>query len=109
MMAGRRNCRVNIQQNTPTQSASGELVDNWSLYKTVWCSLSAVSGGERYIGRQVHAEANYAMNCLHQDAPLLTEKMRILCGHRQFDILLARNRDERGREWLLDLRERDRG
>jgi len=101
--------RVRIEQNTPTQSTSGEMIDAWSVYRVVYAALAPVSGGERFQGHQVHADANIAMTCRYPAAPDLTPAMRVLYNGRTFDILAALNWGERGVEWRIDLRERALG
>lgn len=101
--------RARIEQNTPAQSGSGEMIDAWSLYKVVYCSIAPVSGGERYLGHQVAAEANSIMFCPYDSAPLVTPAMRVIYNNRIFDILSALNLNERNVEWRIDLKERALG
>lgn len=104
-----RDKRARIEQNAPTRSSSGEAIDAWSVYAVVWCKINTVSGGETFQGHQVHAEATSVMTCAYESAPLLTPAMRVVYNGRTFDILAALNRNERNREWRVELKERGLG
>ena len=107
MAAGRRNCKVTIEQSTQTQSSSGQMTDSWSTYKTVWMELRPTGGRETPDARQVVAEADTVGVFDWYDAPGVTARMRVVYGSRTFDILHVANADERGRDGVLQLRERN--
>lgn len=107
MRRGRNRCRGTIEQNTPTRSASGEALDSWSTYASLWGELVPVSGGETFRGRQVLAEANSVLTFDWIDAQAVTPRMRVVFGARTFDVLAVRNVEERNRKVELQLRERN--
>ncbi len=49
--------RITLQTNTPTQNASGELVDSWSDVATVWAQVTGQSVAEQHEDGQEHAIA----------------------------------------------------
>lgn len=106
MRAGARRTKATIEQNTPTRSGSGEAISAWSTYKTIWCELVQVQGGEVFRSRQAHAEADYVAVYDYQDAPAPTTAMRLNVGGRLFDIKAIDNVAQRNREARLHLRER---
>lgn len=107
MRRGKNRCKVTIEQNTPTRSASGQATDSWSTYKTAWGELNHVRGQEVFRSRQVHAEADHVFEFDWIDAQAVTVRMRVTYGSRTFDILSVNNLGERNRRVRLDLRERN--
>ena len=106
METGTRNCFVTIQSNAPTRSASGQAVDVWSTYKSLWGEINQVRGGETWRSRQVHAEADHALTFDWIDAPAVTPRMRVVYGSRVFDVLAVNNLGERNQRVVVDMRER---
>lgn len=108
MSAGRRNCYVTVQQQgAQSQGDDGELADNWETYKQLWMELQAVGGRESSRARQVLAEADTVGRYDWLDAPGITARMRLVYGSRVFDILHAGDPDGRGRDGVVQLRERN--
>ena len=46
MQAGKLNSRVTIQSLGVTQDATGEVIEGWSTFATVWADVRDVSGRE---------------------------------------------------------------
>lgn len=60
--AGRRNDRVEFQQNTPTTNDDGQTVASWSTRFSRWVNLVPRGGGERWLFEQVRAEIDHIMH-----------------------------------------------
>ena len=57
MHAGDLIYRVELQRNQPTQSPSGQLLESWGTFATVWAAVSAVSGTEPFVPPQFAAKS----------------------------------------------------
>lgn len=56
MRAGARDRRIELQQRTLTQSASGEAVESWTSLGRLWASKRDMRAGERWEAQQVVAD-----------------------------------------------------
>lgn len=52
MFTGKLNRRIIIEQNTPAQAVTGEPVESWATFATVWAEMMKPSIAERYLGDQ---------------------------------------------------------
>lgn len=55
MRAGRRNQRLQLQQQTEIQDSLGDVVITWTTTATVWGGIEALSGSENFTADQVNA------------------------------------------------------
>ena len=94
--AGRLRNRVTIQTSTESRSTHGDLERTWTTFKTVWASISPVTGREYIEGNAVQAQVSHRITFRHLDG--VTPKMRILFGTRVFHVQHVANVDERGAE-----------
>lgn len=91
---------LTIQQATEARDSYGQPVATWSTWKQVYGKLWPISGRERFLAAQTHAESNYRARIRWLDG--LTTKHRISFGGRVFDITYIAD-DGRRRELVLDL------
>lgn len=57
MQTGQFNHRLELQQQTGSQSASGEWSQSWGVVREVWAHVTATAGGESLVGDQLRHEA----------------------------------------------------
>lgn len=105
MQAGRLRHVVTIEQATETRNAIGEKVPTWSTFDTVRAGIRPLSGRELDAARQRFAEASHEVELRY--LPGLTPKMRFKFGMRILDIGFIRNVEERNRQLLVDVVERN--
>ncbi len=75
MSIGPMDQQITIQQNTPTQDATGQPIESWATLATVWAEYLPVSGREFWAARQVNATA-VANFRIHYRSDV-TRKMRV--------------------------------
>lgn len=106
--AGRMRHRITIQQNDPTQDASGELDDSWSEYATRWARAVTETGVSRvresFSADQKYAEADVRFELRHIEG--VTPEMRVSWDNRIYDIVGAVNVNHRDRETHIYATER---
>lgn len=77
--------RVEIQQNTPTRSASGAEVASWSRFRLLNAAIKHRGAREFFRYFQVMAELQILV--VIRGPWAITEKMRVVFGIRTYDIL----------------------
>ncbi len=105
MNSGEMRHRVVFQTNTPTQNASGELVDSWATTATVWAAVEPLAGMERYSNTvdQRVAEATLRIRIRYRSD--ITERMRCTWNGNPYDITAVLNQWGRMRELHVMVRE----
>ena len=68
MRAGRRNQRLQLQQNSPTQDGLGGTIPNWTTTATVWGGVEALSGSENFTADQVNASLQVRVIIMYDSA-----------------------------------------
>lgn len=76
-----------------------------AAFITWWCALEQVDGGEVYRRNVLDAQATYTAT--GRWVPGVTRAMYVTLNGRSFDILNVINVDERGRDMVLELKERN--
>jgi|LAHQ01.1.fsa_nt_gb SPP1 family predicted phage head-tail adaptor len=61
MKSGALDQRVTIQIYTKTRGTSGEQVDTWTDWKTIWASVTTSGGAENYYNPQLVALSSHRM------------------------------------------------
>lgn len=96
MRAGDLRHRIVIQSNTPTRNDSGEPIESWSTWATVWAAVEPLSGREYFNAHQVTSEVDTRIRLRHVAG--LTAQMRVSWEGRIYQIQAVIRRDERQRE-----------
>ena len=91
---------LTIQQATEARDSYNQPVAAWATWKQVYGRLWPISGRERFLAAQTHAETNYRARIRWLEG--LTIKHRISFNGRTFDITYIAD-DGRRRELVLDL------
>lgn len=103
MRAGQLRHRLRIEEVVETRSDSGDVDESWNEFDTVWGSLEAVTGNERFRAEREHAEVTHLARIRHLDG--VTPKMRITHDGRTFDIEAVYDPEGRKREMHILTRE----
>lgn len=85
---------VQIQTATDTQDNAGQPIRSWStIYKNVPASVTQISGGEVFRGKQTAALCTHVVEC--QYLPEVTPLMRVLHNSRPLGIVRTYDRGYR--------------
>lgn len=101
---GKMRSRLELQTNTPTTDASGQLADSWATTMTVWADVRPVSMYEAFTSHQLQAEITHRVRIRYSSTLVanytqdLSQK-RVKWGNRFFRIEGHRRIDEVSR-WL---------
>lgn len=87
MNPGKLDILGTIQRNTGSRNASGETVDSWTTYTTVWLQKMTVSGRDTVAADQVVNFTIEEFKCRTIDISGVTSKMRLSIGTEVYDIL----------------------
>lgn len=106
IQAGELNRRIDIVKPNLTQDpAGGTQVDDNSIFATVWASIEALDGTERYAGQQLVAEVTHKITI--RWLPGVKASMNVWFEDRQFQIKAVLNPDEGRVKLILLCLERD--
>lgn len=100
MKSGALRHRLTIQKVTEERDSLGQAIETWSQFAVVYGSIEPMSGRERFLAAQTHAEATYRSRIRWIAG--LTPKMRISFGEKIYHITYIAD-DGRRRELVLDL------
>jgi len=84
MRSGNLKHKIEIQSYIQTQNDFGEVIEGYSVFKTVYASIVPISGKEYFASKQVNAEVSHKIECRYVAGVLPT--MRIVYGSRIFEI-----------------------
>jgi SPP1 family predicted phage head-tail adaptor len=84
MHIGRLDRKITIEQSTPTRNSSGEAVDSWSTFATVWAQKQDLRGQEFFAARQVNSEVITKFKIRHLSG--VTRAMRVNYGGSYYRI-----------------------
>lgn len=94
MLAGKLRHRVTFQRATETQNDFGESEQTFAALDTVWASVEALAGKERYSAMQTKADVDYRVVCRYNSTiASLGVKDRIVWGSITLDIKSVINTD----------------
>ena len=96
LRAGQMRHQLTIQQDTGTQSTSGEVTPNWTTYSAWWAEIVPLSGGEAIAARENYGTVTHRLTGRWLSG--VTPKMRAILGSRVFQIDAVLNIGERNRE-----------
>jgi SPP1 family predicted phage head-tail adaptor len=96
LQAGKLRNRISIVQNENAQdTAGGTTVNNWTPVATVWASIEALSGVEKFAAHEFVSQASHSVVIRYNPELTITSAMQIVFGSRQFQIETVLNPDER--------------
>ena len=84
MFTGKLNRRIVIEDNTPVQSSTGEPVEGWATFATVWAEMMKPSVAERYIGDQFAGFRGIVWRVRYRSD--ITNLMRVVYSSVNYDI-----------------------
>lgn len=97
--AGRLRHRVVIERNTPAQdTTTGEMVDYWSEYTTVWASIEPMSAKEFIAAQAVQSEVTGKI--VMRFRADITPDMRVNHNGRVYNIVGIIPDPDSGLEWM---------
>ena len=97
MRAGNLRNKAVVQQLGTTQNEFGEIEQGeFSYFKTVWCSITPVSGKESFLSNADFAKTTHKIKIRYTDG--INASMRILWKSRIFNFISVRNISERDKE-----------
>lgn len=105
MQAGKLRKRMIIQTPTGAVDAFGEQTSTWITITTVWAEFLSSRGDEGEQSGRMEASISHQVRIRYQSALTLTTGMRLVNGSRYFDIVSIVDVEERGREWILGVKE----
>lgn len=102
MIPGTMRRRITIQNSTPTQNTSGDMVPSWGTYYTCWAEIQPATGRELMAAAQVQANISHTITIRWPGTSYtISPSMRVLYKSRYFDIQAVINLDERNRTLQL--------
>lgn len=99
---GKLRKRIEIQSNTATADAMGQLIPTWTTLDTRFASIEPLTGRELINAQQVNAEITHKVTLRYYAA---NSKMRVKYGTRLFEIMSVINKEERNIETQLMCKE----
>jgi SPP1 family predicted phage head-tail adaptor len=92
------NQRVTFQKLVEAQTVSGDPVQTWVDYITVWASVSVVPGQIAETFRTMHHFTNQLLEVKCRYIPRVTPRMRMLHREIALNILTVDDKDTRGKQ-----------
>lgn len=89
---GRLNRRITFLTAKETQNTINQTTQEWKEYKSVWATVKALRGSERYEAMKVQAQQIYKITTRYHDG--ITPDMRILFNGKIFEITSVNNVEE---------------
>ena len=100
MRSGQLRFLLTIEEASEARDSLGQAIQTWETFAEVYGSLDPLSGRERFLAAQTHAEATYRARIRYLAG--VTPKMRITYGGKVYHITYIAD-DNRGRELVIDL------
>jgi len=100
MRSGELDQQITIQIATLSRGTSGEQIQTWQTWQTVWASVQASAGSEQFYSPQLVAEATHKikMRYLYRASPT----MRVLWRNKILEITFVdESRQRQGEMFLL--------
>ena len=100
MRVGTLDQRITIQIATTSRGSSGEQIEAWQTWRTVWANVQTTGGSENFYSPQLVAEATHKIKIRY--LALIKSTMRVLWQGRILDITYVDpSRQRRGEMFLL--------
>ncbi len=94
MRAGNLRNKAIIQQLGTTQNEFNEVEEgDFTTFKTVWCSITPVSGNEKFLSNTDFSKTTHKIKIRYIDG--VNASMRLLWQGRYFNFMNTRNISER--------------
>ena len=103
MRAGQLRHKIEFLTISDVQDATGGTSEGETHFAWTMAEIKPVSGNEKFVANQVFPEATSQIKCRYVSG--VTTKHKIKFGERRFDILNAQNKDERGIELYIVVKE----
>jgi SPP1 family predicted phage head-tail adaptor len=103
MRAGQLRHKIEFLTISDGQDEAGGISEVETHLCYAMAEIKPVSGNEKFVANQVFPEATSQIKCRYVAG--ITTKHKIKFGERQFDILNAQNKDERGIELYIVVKE----
>jgi SPP1 family predicted phage head-tail adaptor len=84
--AGKLDCRVEVQANTPTVDEFGQPVEGWATTATRWGSCEPMAGREYWQAQQVRTELQYRVE-MRAEGLTVTTRNRLKVTTRRNAVL----------------------
>lgn len=104
MRAGRLRKRLTLQSVTTTFDDTGDAIEAWSDVKTVYASVTPLTGTEVITANQLGVGVDFEIRVRYGVGPI-THDQRFLMGDRIFNVVSILNPDERNRELVIGAKE----
>ena len=101
--AGQLRHRITLQSVSTTPDSSGDRVEAFATFATVWARVEPLTGREQFIAQQIQSETNYRVEIRYRAGVVAT--MRVLFGGRTFEVVSVLNVGERNSDLHLMCRE----
>src|SRR5258708_5012167 len=96
LQAGKFRHRIQIVATNQTQdTAGGVSVNDNTVLATVWATIEALSGQEKFLARQFASNVSHSIFVRYNPALNLSSDMQVWYNTRQFQIEAVLNPDER--------------
>lgn len=106
MRSGLQRCLVTLKRETAAADTFGQLVTNaTATVATLWAGIDPLAGSEGEAARQLRADATHKITLRANTEYTVKPDDYVLYGARRFDVIEARNVEERGRAWELICKE----
>ena len=99
MKIGRLRHKIIIEKPTETTSDTGDVIQSWADFATVWAEVTPLKGREYWASKQTTSEITGKIRIRYLDG--ITPKMRVKFGSRIFNIEAVLNPDEKKIETIL--------
>lgn len=100
MRAGDLDQQIIIQIAAISRGGSGEQIQTWQTWRTVWASIQTTGGNEHFYNPQLVAESTHKILIRHLAG--VTTDMRIVWKGRTLDIVyIDPSRQRQGEMYLL--------
>lgn len=101
MRAGALRQALSVEVLTTSKDSTGDPVETWTAVATVRGLVQPATGTETMVADQLRTEISHGITVRHPGFRINPGMHRIRMQGRVFNIVQARNIDERDREWRL--------
>lgn len=99
MKIGRLRHKIIIEKPTETTSDTGDVIQSWAEFATIWAEVTPLRGREYWASKQTTSEITGKIRIRYLDS--ITPKMRVKFGSRIFNIEAVLNPNEKNIETIL--------
>lgn len=98
---------IELQYPTLAKNEIGEVIQTWVTKQYIWASIEPLTGREKFLAQQVYTDLTARIRVRYRSD--INPTMRLLFGHRIFEINAVVNPGERNEELELLCTERGLG